>query len=112
MLPTSGKEGGKRRVSTTGGREPVWNPRGGELFYLNENDLMSVQVEFQPSLTIGIPQLLFSRGLALVQDLNTHDRFLAADGRRFVMLKPFDTLTPPRQLHLISNGLDQLFREK
>ena len=68
MLPTSGKVGGKRKVSTAGGTEPVWNPRGGELYYLNENDLMSVQVKFQPSLTIGIPQLLFSRGLALVQD--------------------------------------------
>ncbi len=68
MLPTSGKVGGKRKVSTAGGREPVWNPRGGELYYLNGNDLMSVQVKFQPSLTIGIPQLLFSRGLALVQD--------------------------------------------
>jgi hypothetical protein len=40
-----------------------------------------------------------------------HPYDVAADGRRFVMLKPFDTLTPPRQLHLISNGLDQLFRE-
>ncbi len=70
MLPTSGKEGVKRRISTAGGTEPVWNPRGGELYYLNENDLMSVQVKFQPSLTIGIPQLLFSRGLALVQNIN------------------------------------------
>ena len=110
MLPTSGKEGGKRKVSTAGGIEPVWNPRGGELFYLNENDLMSVQVKFQPSLTIGIPQLLFSRGLAVIEDMGQYD--VAADGHRFVMLKPFDRLTPPTQLHLISNGLDQLFREK
>jgi hypothetical protein len=89
----------------------VWNPRGGELYYLNENGLMSVQVKFQPSLTIGMPQLLFSGGgLALVQGIRPYD--VAADGRRFVMLKPFDTLTPPRELHLISNGLDQLFREK
>jgi Tol biopolymer transport system component len=110
ILPTPGKVGGKRRVSTAGGGEPVWNPSGGELYYLNENSLMSVQVKFQPSLTIGIPQLLFSRGLALVENIGTYD--VAADGRRFVMLKPLDTLTPPRQLHLISNGLDQLFRGK
>ena len=110
ILPTPGKVGVKRRVSTAGGREPVWNPRGGELFYLNENRLMSVQVKFQPSLTIGIPQLLFDRELALIRNIRTYD--VAADGRRFVMLKAFDTLTPPRQLHLISNGLDQLFRGK
>ena len=88
----------------------MWNPRGGELYYLNGNDLMSVPVKFQPSLTIGMPQLLFSRELTIIRNIHTYD--VAADGRRFVMLKPFDTLTPPRQLHLISNGLDQLFREK
>jgi hypothetical protein len=111
MLPTAGKEGGKRKVSTAGGTEPMWNPRGGELYYLNENRLMSVQFKFQPSLTIGLPQLLFSRGgLALVQGIHPYD--VATDGNRFVMLKPFDTMTPPRQLHLISGGLDQLFREK
>jgi hypothetical protein len=103
-----GKEGGKRRVSTSGGAEPVWS--GGELYYLNENGLMTVQVKFQPNLTIGIPQLLFNREMGSMQSLRSYD--VAADGRRFVMLKPFDTLTPPRQLHLISNGLDQLFREK
>src|SRR4030095_21909 len=98
-------------VPSAVGVEPVWNPRGGELFYLNENDLMSVQVKFQPSLTIGMPQLLFSRGgLALLQNIHPYD--VAADGRRFVMLKLLDTRTPPRQLHLISNGLDQLFRGK
>ena len=112
MLPTPGKVGVKRKVSAAGGIEPVWNPRGGELYYLNDNNLMSVQVKFQPSLTIGIPQLLFSRGLALVQNQNLNTYDVAADGRRFVMQKAFDTLSPPRQLHLISNGLDQLFREK
>ena len=110
ILPTPGKVGGKRRVSTAGGGEPVWNPRGGELYYLNENSLMSVQVKFQPSLTIGLPQLLFNRELGSMHNIHPYD--VATDGRRFVMQKTFDTLTPPRQLHLISNGLDQLFREK
>jgi Tol biopolymer transport system component len=110
ILPAPGKAGSKRRVSTAGGVDPIWNPRGGELYYLNGSNLMSVQVKFQPSLTIGVPQLLFSRGMALVANIGVYD--VAADGRRFVMLKAFDTLTPPRQLHLLSNGLDQLFREK
>ena len=48
----------------------MWNPRGGELYYLNENDLMSVPVKFQPSLTIGMPQLLFSRELTIIRNIH------------------------------------------
>ena len=32
--------GGKWQISTEGGAEPVWNPKGKELFYRNRNKMM------------------------------------------------------------------------
>jgi Tol biopolymer transport system component len=71
IQPAPGREGGKRRVSAAGGREPVWNRHGGELFYLNENQMMLVQVKFDPSPVIGIPQLLFSCSFAPIRNVQT-----------------------------------------
>jgi eukaryotic-like serine/threonine-protein kinase len=36
--------GGKWQISTDGGTEPMWRGDGKELFYLNGNKLMAVEV--------------------------------------------------------------------
>ena len=53
--------GEKWRLSTGGGRQPQWNPRGGELFYVTlRNDLMAVTVTGSGrSRTFSAPMRLF-----------------------------------------------------
>jgi Tol biopolymer transport system component len=75
---------GKWQVSTTGGGEPFWRGDGRELFYMNGEKLMSVDVnsrgdEFDSS----TPKMLFEKRM----DPSTRrNRFVAtADGQRFLM---------------------------
>ena len=51
--------GGKWQISTDGGQEPVWNPKGGELFYRSGSKIMAVQVDTKSGFAAGKPQMLF-----------------------------------------------------
>ena len=83
----SGEE--KRLVSANGGVTPKWSGRGDELFYVEGNSLMAVDVETQQSFKIETPRKLFdgdrigtrfSRGISPMYDV-------AADGQHFVMVQ-------------------------
>ncbi len=82
---------GRLQVSKGGGQHPMWNPEGGELFYVSGNELMAVDIVANPTLRTGTPRRLFSGDaletrLALVNQI---ERFydVAPDGRRFVVVK-------------------------
>src|SRR5262249_13141857 len=51
--------GGKHQVSADGGTEPMWNPKGGELFYRDGDRLMAVEITTQPTFSAGTPRILF-----------------------------------------------------
>lgn len=52
--------GGRRNVSTHGGTEPAWSPRGGELFFRDASgNMVSVEVKTAPSFSFGAPKVLF-----------------------------------------------------
>jgi eukaryotic-like serine/threonine-protein kinase len=81
--------GGKWQISTTGGAEPYWRGDGKELFYLNGNKLMAVEVNgdgesFHP----GIPKVLFETPLPPPRR-NRYD--VASDGKRFLMNVPVES---------------------
>ena len=79
--------GGKWQISSEGGTEPVWSPKGDELFYRNGNKLMVVNIESQPTFNAGTPHLLFEKqyekGVAGLRP----NFDVASDGDRFVMVK-------------------------
>jgi Tol biopolymer transport system component len=82
---------GRYQVSAGGGQQPLWNPGGGELFYVSGNDLMVVDVATKPTLRVGKPRRLFD-GEAVGTRLSLPtmvDRFygVAPDGQRFVVVK-------------------------
>jgi len=86
---------GRLQVSKGGGQHPMWNPQGGELFYVSGNELMAVDIAADPTLRAGSPRCLFS-GDAVGMRLtlaNKIERFyaVAPDGRRFVVVKGNDT---------------------
>jgi eukaryotic-like serine/threonine-protein kinase len=76
--------GGNWQISTSGGSEPMWRGDGKELFFLNDNKLMAVEVNgdgeaFQAS----IPKKLFEARLTPVQRRNRY--VVTSDGKRFLM---------------------------
>jgi hypothetical protein len=71
----------------------MWNPRGGELFYVSGNDLMAMDVAVRPAFRAGTPHRLFS-GNAVAIHLaapaqGVIERFYDVDpgGRRFVVVR-------------------------
>ena len=71
-------------VSFKGGRFPRWNGQGNELFYIEGNVLMSVELTTAPSLVLGMPERLFTfENLNLGYDVS-------ADGERFLVLEDVD----------------------
>ena len=51
---------GLRQGSINGGASPIWSRRGDELFYLAGDEIMSVKMTTQPSLSLSAPVKLFS----------------------------------------------------
>jgi serine/threonine-protein kinase len=84
---------GHYRISTDGGRTPVWAPNGRELFFVNGTSLLTVAVQPTERFSTGKPTKLFD-GKSIVFDARststpgvgrTYD--VSRDGQRFVMIK-------------------------
>jgi serine/threonine-protein kinase len=95
-------EGGPRlQVSTAGGREPVWAPNGGELFYRTQSDkgsrLMSARMSFAP-LRVVTRDTLFA--VTDYEEADPHaDYDVSPDGRRFVFIRQ----EMPNEIRVIRN---------
>jgi eukaryotic-like serine/threonine-protein kinase len=80
VLPGSG---GKWQVSTKGGSEPIWRGDGKELFYVNGNTVMAIDVNPDgQSFEKGMAKELFRAPLAVERRSNYA---VSADGKRFLM---------------------------
>ena len=55
--------GGKLQISTEVGTSPVWARDGQELFYLNGDQMMAVDIETEPGFRAGTGRLLFEGGI-------------------------------------------------
>ena len=112
-----GRPGAKIQVSTDGGTDPVWRPRGGEIFYRNNDKMMTVSVSIQPKLTLSKPRELWTRhlmhgsgascGMPGVASAN-YD--VTADGDRFVMIEDKDQDAVAHQINVVLNFGDELKR--
>ncbi len=77
---------GRYQVSREGGAEPVWSPRGGELFYRSGPLLLAAQIRAGTSFEVVRRTPLFSDGSYLSD--GTHAVYdVAPDGSHFVMVK-------------------------
>ncbi|MCH8333024.1 serine/threonine-protein kinase, partial [Candidatus Sumerlaeota bacterium] len=75
--------GGKTKVSTEGGRDPIWSRDGGEIFFRYQDAVMAVEVvETAPSFRVKIPVRLFQ---GPYMDSGGRDYDVAEDGR-FLMI--------------------------
>ena len=97
-----GRPGGIETVSTNGGTFPVWSQDGSELFYFEENSLMSVAVRTaRPTFTMGTPTKLFEGEFELEYDVSP-------DGQRFIMIERVKSETVTRQINIVLNWFEEL----
>jgi len=100
--------GGKRQISTEGGQEPVWNPRGGELFYRSGTRIMAVDIDTESSFSAGKSRMLFD-GPYLPTSASFPHYDVSPDGGRFLMLKPVESqASAPTQIHIVLNWFEEL----
>ncbi len=97
---------GKWQLSTEGGKEPLWNRNGRELFYRSGNKMMAVEITTQPSFSAGTPKVLFEGQYQLLT-LSTPNYDVAPDGQRFLMLKPIEQAA---QINVVLNWFEELKR--
>ncbi|MBN2031327.1 serine/threonine-protein kinase [bacterium] len=98
--------GGEEPVSTNGGFEPTWAKDGRELFYREENKMMVVSVETEPSLRLGLPELLFEEPYYSTQANSQYD--IHPDGNRFLMLKTEESESSTNQINIVLNWFEVL----
>jgi Tol biopolymer transport system component len=82
--------GARLQISNSGGMEPFWRGDGKELFYLNANKLMAVDVNGAgETFQAGVPKELFEA--PFVTDLIKRNRYdVTRDGKRFLVITPAD----------------------
>lgn len=101
--------GGKYQISSEGGREPVWNPKGRELFYRAGNKMMAVEVTTQGAFSWGKPRALFEGAYVTTpRSLPNYD--VSPDGQRFLMLKATEQAQASTQINVVLNWFEELKR--
>jgi Tol biopolymer transport system component len=101
--------GGKWQISTEGGTEPVWNPKGRELFYRIGNKMMAVEVTTQGAFSAGKPRVLFEGAyVPTPRSLPNYD--VSPDGQRFLMLKATEQAQAPTRINVVLNWFEELKR--
>jgi serine/threonine protein kinase/Tol biopolymer transport system component len=102
--------GGKWQISTGGGKEPMWNPNGLELFYRTGDKMMAVEIATKPSFSVGKPRMLFE-GRYRPTPATSPNYDVSRDGQRFLMLKPIEQAeAAPSQINVVLNWFDELKR--
>jgi serine/threonine protein kinase len=97
--------GGKWQISTEGGTEPRWNPKGHELFYRDGQEMMSVDYTAQPAFSAGKPRVLF-QGPYTPTPRSTANYDVSPDGQRFLMLKAGEHM--PGEINVVINWPEEL----
>jgi hypothetical protein len=99
-VPFSG--GARHQVSTDGGEQAMWSPKGDELFYRAGDRMMAVTVSAHgSSFEAARPHELF-RGRYVSSDLAGYD--VSRDAMRFLMVRPSEDELRPAE---ISVGADR-----
>jgi serine/threonine protein kinase len=97
--------GGKWQISTEGGTEPVWNPKGRELFFRDGQKMMAVDYSAQAAFSAGKPKMLF-QGPYTPTPRSASDYDVSSDGQRFLMLKAAEQV--PGEISVVLNWTAEL----
>jgi len=106
VRPFPNVEEGKWQISRDGGQEPIWAPRGQELFYRNGEAIMVVGIKTEPTFTVGSPVVLFTGRYAISLTGVNYD--ISPDGQRFLMSKSAGG--EQGQINVVLNWFEELKR--
>ena len=99
----------KWQVSENGGVQPRWSRDGKEMFYVEGNTLMTVEVSTSPSFSTGRVTHLFEDP-SLSGSRPDYD--VSADGQRFVMVETLEAEPGKKPaIHIVENWFED-FRER
>ena len=88
---------------STEGSEPglAWAPDGRELFYLNGNRMMVVDIETETGFIAGTPRVLFEAPFPVSSDFD-----ITPDGQRFLMIRIGEQQAG--QINVVINWFEEL----
>jgi Tol biopolymer transport system component len=99
-------EGGRIKVSSDGGVEPIWTRGGRELFYRNGNQFLSVDIQSEPSLAAGAPRVLFSGDFPPGgREDAPFEYAVSSDGNVIYATRAVPAPEPERHLAIVTNWL-------
>jgi dipeptidyl aminopeptidase/acylaminoacyl peptidase len=100
--------GGRIRISTEGGTQPLWSPTTNELYFRSRARAMMVRYEADgDEFEASAPAVLFTLPVHIVGlDQLTWD--VARDGERFLVLEPSADAAPRDELHVTTNWFEDL----
>jgi hypothetical protein len=98
----------RRKISTNGGAEPLWNPKGGELIFFKGQTAYAVSVGTSLELAASAPRALFETS-AMITNSRFRNVDISRDGSRIVMIVPLDD---PKEVEIrvVLNWFDELKR--
>jgi serine/threonine-protein kinase len=102
-----GRPGGAIPVSTQGGNDPVWSPKGDELFYFDGKSLVAARVVTTPSFVVQSSVKLFNAPYEFGRIAGANYD-ITTDGKRFIM-KPLPQVRP-MQITLALNWAQEIDR--
>jgi serine/threonine-protein kinase len=112
LRPFPGGEG-KWQVSGPGGLDPRWNAQGDRLYYSQGNDLMEVQIRFDPIVNVGTPRKLFSWVAPVRRYYWAAPLFdVAPDGESFVVVKATKPDAVWQAIVVVENWFSQFTQSK
>ena len=101
------------QVSTEGGSQPAWSPKGSRIFYRQGNTMMAVDFVPGERVAVGKPKKLFDGGweLGVGRNAGLDDASFAImpDGERFLMVR-YEPAAIPTRINVILNWLEELKR--
>jgi serine/threonine-protein kinase len=107
IQPSNGA-GQRRKLSTQGGTEPIWHPKGGELFFFKGKTVFSVSVKTFPEFATSAPRVLFETS-DVITPSPFRDVDISRDGSRFVMMTSLDE-PKELQINVVLNWFEELKR--
>ena len=98
--------GGRIKISSDGGAEPVWTRGGHELLYRQGNQFLSVDVRTEPALSADAPRVLFSGDfLPGGREDVPFGYTVSSDGNSIYAVREIPVPEPERRLAIVTNWL-------
>jgi hypothetical protein len=96
----------KYQVSTSGGEEPLWSHKGDRIFYRKGGDFFVLSVGYDPEISFGKPEKLFSGNFRQYKWGRYYD--LSPDEQNIVTVRKRPSEKIIQNINLITNWIEEL----